>query len=137
MSTILSSGGFGNRRDVSVYSLSGFKENLPDLHVGRQYHACARYQDQYGKNVSTLNRTEMCCSVDDSSFRYFSSQVASMAQNCAINNGAEVVLTGGFGNRRDVSVYSLSGFKGNLPDLHVGRQYHACARYQDQYGENV
>ena len=49
---------------------------------------------------------------------------------CAINNGTEVVLTGGFGNRKDVSVYSLSGFERNLPDLNLGRQYHACARYQ-------
>ena len=61
----------------------------------------------------------------------------SLSYACAINNGAEVVLTGGFGNRKDVSVYSLSGFLGNLPDLHEGRQYHACARYQDQSGKNV
>ena len=56
---------------------------------------------------------------------------------CAINNGSEVVLTVGFGNRRDVSVYSMSGFVRNLPDLNVGRQYHACARYQNQYDQNV
>ena len=56
---------------------------------------------------------------------------------CAINNGTEVVVTGGFGNRKDVSVYSMSGFVQNLPDLNVGRQYHACARYQDQSGKNV
>ena len=56
---------------------------------------------------------------------------------CAINDGAEVVLTGGFGNRKDVSVYSMSGFVRNLPDLHEGRQYHACARYTDPYGTNV
>ena len=56
---------------------------------------------------------------------------------CAINDGAEVVITGGFGNRRDVSVYSMAGFVKNLPDLNVGRQYHACARYQDQNGAKV
>ena len=56
---------------------------------------------------------------------------------CAINNGAEVVLTGGFGNRKDVSVYSMAGFVRNLPDLNVGRQYHACAKYQDLNDEKV
>ena len=56
---------------------------------------------------------------------------------CAINNFGEVVLTGGFGSRKDVVRYSMSGFEGNLPDLHEGRQYHACARYADEYGQNV
>merc|ERR1711981_1296234 len=54
---------------------------------------------------------------------------------CAINNFGEVVLTGGFGNRKDVVRYSMSGFEGNLPDLNVGRQYHACSRFTDQYGK--
>ena len=61
----------------------------------------------------------------------------SLSYACAINNGKEVVLTGGFGNRKDVSVYSMSGFVRNLPDLNIGRQYHACAMYQDQNGKNV
>ena len=56
---------------------------------------------------------------------------------CAINNGTEVVVTGGFGNREDVLVYSMTGFKGFLPFLNEGRQYHACARYTDPYGTNV
>ena len=38
---------------------------------------------------------------------------------------------------RNVSVFSMSGFQGNLPDLHEGRQFHTCARYQDQYDQNV
>ena len=67
--------------------------------------------------------------------KYDDNMICSYA--CAINNGSEVVLTGGFGNRRDVSVYSMSGFVRNLPDLNVGRQYHACARYQNQYDQNV
>ena len=67
--------------------------------------------------------------------KYDNNMICSYA--CAINNGSEVVLTGGFGNRRDVSVYSMSGFVRNLPDLNVGRQYHACARYQNQYDQNV
>ena len=56
---------------------------------------------------------------------------------CAISDGEEVVITGGFGNRRDVTVYSMSGLKRNLADLNVGRQYHACSRFTDQYGQNV
>ena len=56
---------------------------------------------------------------------------------CAISDGAVVVVTGGFASRRGVSVYSMSGFEGNLPDLHEGRQYHTCARYQDEYDQNV
>ena len=56
---------------------------------------------------------------------------------CAINNGAEVVVTGGFGNREDVLVYSEIGFQGFLPFLNEGRQYHACTRFTDPYGKNV
>ena len=56
---------------------------------------------------------------------------------CAINDGAQVVVTGGFGNRKDVLLYSETGFQGNLPFLNEGRQYHACARYTDPYGRNV
>ena len=36
---------------------------------------------------------------------------------CAISNGAEVVLTGGFGNRREVTAYNLDGWVANLPLL--------------------
>ena len=56
---------------------------------------------------------------------------------CAINDGGEVVVTGGYGNRKDVLRYSMTGFEGFLPFLNEGRQYHACARYTDQYGKNV
>ena len=52
---------------------------------------------------------------------------------CAIGDQKEVVLTGGFGNRREVSVYStrVVPFVRNLADLNTGRQYHACASYND------
>ena len=50
---------------------------------------------------------------------------------CAIGDQKEVVLTGGFGNRRAVSVYNDFGFVRNLADLNTGRQYHACASYKD------
>ena len=50
---------------------------------------------------------------------------------CAISDGSKVVLTGGYGNRKDVTVYTMAGFERNLPDLMVGRQYHACASFVD------
>ena len=56
---------------------------------------------------------------------------------CAISDGSEVVLTGGFGNRKDVTVYSMAGFERNLPDLLVGRQYHACASFLDKHNHKV
>ena len=56
---------------------------------------------------------------------------------CAISDGSEVALTGGFGNRKDVTVYSMAGFERNLPDLLVGRQYHACASYLDKDNHKV
>ena len=48
---------------------------------------------------------------------------------CAINDGSEVVLTGGFGNRREVTLYNLDGFVEDLPLLNIGRQYHACSSF--------
>ena len=48
---------------------------------------------------------------------------------CAISDGSEVVLTGGFGNRRDVTAYNLDGFVEDLPLLNIGRQYHACSSF--------
>ena len=47
------------------------------------------------------------------------------------------MLTGGFSNRKDVVVYSMSGQEEILPDLNTGRQYHACASYVDIYDEKV
>ena len=67
----------------------------------------------------------------------FSLSIIVASYACAISDGQEVVLTGGFGNRRDVSVYSLSGFERNLADLNIGRQYHACASYIDKYSQKV
>ena len=48
---------------------------------------------------------------------------------CAISDGSEVVLTGGFGNRKEVILYNLNGFVADLPRLKTGRQYHACSSY--------
>ena len=56
---------------------------------------------------------------------------------CAISDDTEVIITGGFGARTDVSVYSMTGFQRNLPDLNTGRQYHACASYINIYNEKV
>ena len=51
------------------YSTSGFAGNLPDLNVGRQYHACSRFTDQYGQNVRIF-LLELGFSVDDSYSRH-------------------------------------------------------------------
>ena len=49
--------------------------------------------------------------------------------SCAISNGSKVILTGGFGNRREVTVYDINGFVEDLPLLNIGRQYHACSSF--------
>jgi len=56
---------------------------------------------------------------------------------CAIGDESEVILTGGFGTRNTVSKFSMSGFVSNLPDLKIGRQYHACASYHDIYNKKT
>ena len=48
---------------------------------------------------------------------------------CAISDGSEVVLTGGFGNRKEATVYDINGFVQDLPLLNIGRQYHACSSF--------
>ena len=55
--------------NVSVYSMTGFEGFLPFLNERRQYHACARFTDQQGKNVEITIR--ICFSADDSCFRHF------------------------------------------------------------------
>ena len=70
--------------------------------------------------------------------KYFNPKITiATSYACAINDGAEVIVTGGFGNRNDVLRYSETGFEGYLSFLNEGRQYHACARYADEYGQNV
>ena len=56
---------------------------------------------------------------------------------CAISDGDKVILTGGYTTRNKVSVYSMTGFLKHLAKLNVGRQYHACASYIDNYGRKV
>ena len=56
---------------------------------------------------------------------------------CAISDGDKVILTGGYTTRNEVSVYSMTGFLKHLAELNVGRQYHACASYTDNYGRKV
>ena len=50
---------------------------------------------------------------------------------CAINDGTEVVITGGIPHSRNVSVYNIRGFNRTLPHLNIGRQYHACSSYEN------
>ena len=56
---------------------------------------------------------------------------------CSITDGDKVVLTGGFGYKKKVAVYDMSGFVQSLPDLHIGRQYHACACYKNDLNQKV
>ena len=56
---------------------------------------------------------------------------------CAISDGDIVVVTGGFQHKDEVSVYNIHGFIRYLPNLLKGRQYHACAAYQNDDGEKV
>ena len=45
--------------------MTGFEGFLPFLNEGRQYHACARYTDQYGKNVKISSLKKSLCRADD------------------------------------------------------------------------
>ena len=56
---------------------------------------------------------------------------------CAISDGDIVVITGGFRHKTEVSVYNIDGWIKDLPHLNIGRQYHACAAYQEEDGETV
>ena len=56
---------------------------------------------------------------------------------CAISDGSEVVLTGGFGSRREVTAYNLEGLVANLAPLNTGRQYHACSSFVLQGSKTV
>ena len=60
---------------------------------------------------------------------------------CAIADGDQVVLTGGYGNIRDVSVYSMSGYRDTetaiFRDLNMGRQYHACSGFYNDQNQKV
>ena len=51
---------------------------------------------------------------------------------CAISDGPEVILTGGFSARKDVTAYNLRGETAQLPKLEKGRQYHACSSYKTE-----
>ena len=54
---------------MTVYSSWGFMRNLPNLNVGRQYHACAKYQDQNEcnrfENVNRNHDIQWIVKVDD------------------------------------------------------------------------
>ena len=46
-------GGFGYRKKVAVYDMSGFVENLPELNIGRQYHGCASFLNEFNQRVGS------------------------------------------------------------------------------------
>ena len=41
--TVVITGGDNTREKVSVYSVQGWQEDLPELNIGRLAHACAAY----------------------------------------------------------------------------------------------
>ncbi len=49
--TVVVTGGVNPLTRVSVYSVKGWKEDLPSLNTGRWYHACTSYMSG-GKRVS-------------------------------------------------------------------------------------
>ena len=59
------------------------------------------------------------------------------SQSCAIADGTKVILTGGFGYRKKVAVYDMSGFVENLAELNIGRQYHGCASFLNEFNQRV
>ena len=89
------------------------------------------------RGVSVSSHWTILSGWDDNEIFLFKNSLLLSSYACAINDGTEVILTGGFGNRKDVLRYSMTGFEGFLPFLNEGRQYHACARFTDPYGKNV
>ena len=40
-----------------------------------------------------------------------------------------MILTGGYESKKKVQQYNLAGSMGRLPNLNIGRQWHACGQY--------
>ena len=63
--------------------------------------------------------------------------------SCGVDMGDLYVVIGGWdtklggGALRNVTLYNDDGFVRNLPDLVMGRFYHACAGFQDINGDMV
>ena len=60
--------------------------------------------------------------------------------SCGVDMGDLYVVIGGAvkgGALRNVTLYNDDGFVRNLPDLVMGRFYHACAGFQDINGDMV
>ena len=51
--TVVVTGGLNTHTTVTVYSVQGWKENLPSLNTGRDLHACTSYMTG-GKRVSNF-----------------------------------------------------------------------------------
>ena len=62
------------------------------------------------------------------------------SRSCGVDMGDLYVVIGGAvkgGALRNVTLYNDDGFVRNLPDLVMGRFYHACAGFQDINGDMV
>ena len=72
-----------------------------------------------------------------------SNNILVFSLSCGVDMGDQYVVIGGQDNLnwdkgiRKVGLYNDDGFVRNLPDLVMGRFYHACAGFQDINGDMV
>ena len=69
-----------------------------------------------------------------------SNNILIFSASCGVDMGDLYVVIGGAvkgGALRNVTLYNDDGFVRNLPDLVMGRFYHACAGFQDINGDMV
>ena len=58
--------------------------------------------------------------------------IQNFSHACTIQLDDKVVVTGGYDIETKVSVYSISGWVEDLPDLNTGREQHGCGHYADE-----
>ena len=68
-----------------------------------------------------------------------SNNILVFSGSCGVDMGDQYVVIGGEPQvgSRNVTLYNDYGFVRNLPDLVLGRYFHACARFQNGNGDMV
>ena len=71
-----------------------------------------------------------------------SNNILVFSESCGVDMGDLYVVIGGWDEAkktflRNVTLYNDDGFVRNLPDLVMGRFYHACAGFHDINGDMV